>query len=93
MTASKKFKIKSYPGEGAIRRGATAAGALVSSAGTMAIWYGRLGIIAKIALPFGLVSPPTTILVAAGIVGGIAGRTYTKRQLLKRDRQWAKEHL
>lgn len=82
----KKFKIKQYPGEKALKRCFGVVTGVASSAGSAMAWYSSLGTVTKIGLTLGLVNPPMAGFIAAGLGGTAIGIGFSRNQLIKREK-------
>ncbi|MBW2217963.1 MAG: hypothetical protein JRF40_00510 [Deltaproteobacteria bacterium] len=88
-----KCRIKSKPGENAIKAAIGATGAAAAATGSAMVWYGTAGILTKVGLVLGLVSPPVAIFAACGLGSAAICAAFARKQLRKPDEEWAESML
>jgi hypothetical protein len=88
-----KCRIKSNPGENAIKATSGITAGAAAASGSALAWFGTAGTVTKIGLALGFVSPPIARFAACGVGGAAIGAAFVRRQLRKPDETWAEETL
>jgi hypothetical protein len=86
----KGLKFRRYAGEKKITWGLGIMCGATGSAASGIAWYMSLGVIGKVGLALGVVSPPIAVISAVGTGTAVIGANFARTQLLKKEKDEAK---